>query len=187
MKIYTQGGDAGQTGLLGGHRVWKNSPCLEVIGALDELNSMLGLIRAEPLPEEVSRILEPLQNALFVAGSELASVGAAEQSCPRITREHIHALEAAIDRCQAKLPPIKGFILPGGVRSAAMLHIARTICRRAERHLAALVQSDKKAVSSEMLAYINRVSDLLFVLARLSNALAGISDALWKKAPVAHD
>ena len=182
MKIYTRRGDTGQTGLLGGLQVWKNSPRLGVVGALDELNSMLGLIRAEPLPEEIERILEPLQNELFVAGSELASAGAAEPQCPGIANGHIQALEATIDRCQAKLPPIKGFILPGGVRSAAMLHIARTICRRAERHLAALVQSDEKAVSPEMLAYINRLSDLLFVLARLSNAVADIGDAQWRKA-----
>jgi cob(I)alamin adenosyltransferase len=181
MKIYTRRGDTGETGLLGGASVWKNSPRMDVIGTLDELNAELGLLRTERLPEEIDRLLERLQNELFSAGSEIASSSPAESPCPRIAKEHIQDLEATIDQFDAKLLPLKGFILPGGVRSAAMFHISRTICRRAERHLAALVQADKKAVSADMLAYINRLSDLFFVLARLSNAQAGVADVPWKK------
>jgi len=181
MKIYTCRGDAGETDLLGGVRVWKNSPRLEAIGTLDELNATLGLLRAERLPEEIDRLLELLQNELFSAGTELASVSPVESPCPTITAGHIQAIEATIDRYETKLPPLKGFILPGGVRTAAMFHVARTICRRAERKLAALVQLDKQAVSPSMLAYINRLSDLLFILARLSDAQAGVADVPWKK------
>jgi cob(I)alamin adenosyltransferase len=181
MKIYTRRGDTGETGLLGGARVWKNSPRLEVIGALDELNAELGLLRTERLPEEIDRLLERLQNELFCAGTEIASSSPAESPCPKIGKEHIQELEATIDQYDARLLPLKGFILPGGVRSAAMFHVARTICRRAERHLAALVQADPKAVSMDMLSYINRLSDLFFVLARLSNVEAGVADVPWKK------
>ncbi len=181
MKIYTRRGDTGETGLLGGVRVWKDSPRLDVIGTIDELNAALGLIRVERLPEEFDRLLERLQNELFSAGTELASSSPAESPCPRIAKQHIQALEATINQYDAKLLPIKGFILPGGVRPAALFHVARTICRRAERHLATLVQTDKKAVSPDMLAYINRLSDLFFVLARISNSQAGIGDVPWKK------
>jgi cob(I)alamin adenosyltransferase len=181
MKIYTRRGDTGETGLLGGVRVWKNSPRLDVIGTLDELNAELGLLRTERLPEDIDRLLERLQNELFNAGTELAAASPAESPCQIIGKQHIQELEATIDQYDARLPPLKGFVLPGGVRSAAMFHIARTICRRAERHLAALVQTDKMAVSAEMLSYINRLSDLFFILARLSNAQAGVADVPWKK------
>jgi cob(I)alamin adenosyltransferase len=181
MKIYTRHGDTGETGLLSGVRVWKNSPRLEVIGTIDELNATLGLLRTERLPEEIDRLLERLQNELFNAGTELAAASPAESPCPAIAAQNIQEIEAAIDQSDARLQPLKGFVLPGGVRSAALFHIARTICRRAERQLAALVQLDKQAVSPSMLAYINRLSDLFFVLARLSNAQAGVADMPWKK------
>jgi cob(I)alamin adenosyltransferase len=181
MKIYTRHGDTGETGLLSGVRVWKNSPRLDVIGTLDELNATLGLLRSERLPEQTDRLLEQLQNELFDAGTELAAASPAESPCPAISARHIQEIEATIDQYDAKLPPLTGFVLPGGVRSAAMFHVARTICRRAERQLAALVQLDRQAVSPSMLAYINRLSDLLFVLARLSNAQAGVADMPWKK------
>jgi cob(I)alamin adenosyltransferase len=167
--------------LLDGVRVWKNSPRLDAIGTLDELNAVLGLLRIERVPEEIDRLLERLQNELFSAGTELASSSPAESPCPSIAKGHIQEIEATIDQYDAKLQPLKGFILPGGVRSAAMFHVARTICRRAERHLAALIQIDKQAVSADMLAYINRLSDLFYVLARLSNAQAGVADVTWKK------
>jgi cob(I)alamin adenosyltransferase len=181
MKIYTRRGDTGETSLLGGASVWKNSPRMDVIGTFDELNAELGLLRTERLPEEIDRLLERLQNELFSAGSEIASSSPAESPCPRIGKKHIQDLEATIDHYDARLLPLKGFILPGGIRSAAMFHVARTICRRAERHLAALVQSDTKAVSMDMMAYINRLSDLFFILARISNVQAGVADMLWKK------
>jgi cob(I)alamin adenosyltransferase len=181
MKIYTRRGDTGETDLLHGVRVWKSSPCLDAIGTLDELSATLGLLRIERVPEEIDRLLERLQNELFCAGTELASAPSAESPCPRIAKGHIQAIEATIDQYDARLQPLKGFILPGGVRAAAMFHVARTICRRAERHLAALIQVDKQAVSADMMAYINRLSDLFFVLARLSNAQAGVADVPWKK------
>jgi cob(I)alamin adenosyltransferase len=181
MKIYTRQGDTGETGLLSGVRVWKNSPRLEVIGTLDELNATLGLLRTERLPEEPDRLLERLQNELFNAGTELAAASPADSPSPAIAAQQVQEIEETIDQYEAKLLPLKGFILPGGVRSAAMFHVARTICRRAERQLVALVQLDKQAASPSMLAYLNRLSDLFFVLARLSNAQAGIADMPWKK------
>jgi len=181
MKIYTRLGDAGETGLLGGVRALKNSPTLNAIGEIDELNAALGLICAEGLPHDIDKVLEQLQNELFGAGAELASVQSVEPRGPRIAQSHVQAIEACIDRYEAKLQPLKGFILPGGVRSAAMFHVARTICRRAERQLVSLTEVDKHAVSAGMLAYINRLSDLLFVLARHCNAEAGVSDIQWKK------
>ncbi len=181
MKIYTRSGDGGETDLPGGGRVWKNSPRLDACGTIDELNAMLGLVRAEHLPEDIDRLLERLQNELFNAGGELAAVAPAKSPCPIISPRHVEAIEESIDQYEAELPPLKGFILPGGVRSAALLHVARTICRRAERNLVALVQTDKQAVSQSILAYINRLSDLLFVLARLFNAQSGKADVFWKK------
>jgi cob(I)alamin adenosyltransferase len=179
MKIYTRRGNTGETGLLGGIRVWKNSPRLDAIGAVDELNAAIGLARAEKLPEDIDRVLERLQNELFNAGAELAAPTPAQSPCPIISESHIREIETNIDQCQAKLPPLTGFILPGGVRSAALFHAARTICRRAERQLVALVQIEKQAVSPHMLAYINRLSDLCFVLARLENARASVADVPW--------
>jgi cob(I)alamin adenosyltransferase len=181
MKIYTRSGDKGETDLPGGGRVWKNSPRLAACGTLDELNAVLGLVRSENLPEDLDRLVEGLQNELLSAGSQLATVASAKTSCPTIEEKQIQALETAIDRYEARLPPIKGFILPGGVRSAALFHVARTICRRAERELVTASQVEKHLVSSRILAYINRLSDLLYVLARFSNAQANIIDRSWEK------
>jgi cob(I)alamin adenosyltransferase len=181
MKIYTRTGDGGETDLPGGGRVWKNSPRLAACGALDELSAALGLVRTENLPEEIDQLVERLQNQLLSAGSELATVAPAKTPCPTIEKEQIQALETAIDRYEARLPPIKGFLLPGGTRAAALFHIARTICRRAERELVTASQIEKQPVSSLVLAYINRLSDLLYVLARFSNAQANVIDRPWKK------
>jgi cob(I)alamin adenosyltransferase len=179
MKIYTRRGDTGETALLGGVRVWKNSPRLDAIGGIDELNAAIGLVRAENLPEDVDRMLKRLQNDLFNVVAELAAPTPAESPCPTIAESHVREIETYIDQCQDKLQPLTVFILPGGARSAALFHLARTICRRAERQLVALVQIDKQAVSPPMLAYINRLSDLCFVLARLENARSGVADAPW--------
>jgi cob(I)alamin adenosyltransferase len=182
VKIYTRLGDNGETGLLHGVRAWKNSPRLDAIGAIDELNAALGLIRTEDLSEAIDRILERVQNELFSAGTELASTNPAKMPFTPIAAQNIQAIEASIDHYETELQPLKGFILPGGVRAAAMIHVARTICRRAERQLVALVQVEDKAVSKDMLAYINRLSDLLFVLARVINSQSGVSDTPLKKA-----
>jgi len=181
MKIYTRSGDGGETNLLHGVRVWKNSPRLEVCGTLDELNAMLGLVRAEKLPDDMDRLLGGLQNDLFNMGTELATVAPATPPCPTISAKQVQAIEEAIDRYDAGLQPLKGFILPGGIRCAALLHVSRTICRRAERHLIALMQVENKAVSGNMLAYINRLSDFLYVLARTCNANASVMEEPWSR------
>jgi cob(I)alamin adenosyltransferase len=181
MKISTRAGDRGETGLLHGRRVWKNTPRLDVCGTLDELNAVLGMVRAEELPAEVDALLEPVQHSLFNAGTELAAVLPDVSPCPTIGAEHIQAIERHIERIEAVLPPLENFILPGGTRAAAALHLAGTVCRRAERHLVALAQIEPNAVSPNMLAYINRLSDFFFILARFCNAQTGMADVYWKK------
>jgi cob(I)alamin adenosyltransferase len=182
MKIYTKTGDAGETGLVGGERVWKNSPRLDVCGTYDELNAMLGLARSErTLPEEMDRLFEKFQNDLFNAGSEMATVPPAVAKCPVLGQEHIERIEKAIDRYEADLPLLTNFILPGGCRTAALLHVARTLCRRAERNLVALQQLEPGSINTIQLAYLNRLGDLLFVLARAVNHAAGVADIPWRK------
>jgi cob(I)alamin adenosyltransferase len=182
MKIYTKTGDSGETGLFGGQRVWKNSPRLEVCGAYDELNALLGLVRCEQtLPEKVDQLLDQFQNDLFNAGSEMATVPPAAPQCPTLVQKHVQRIEAAIDEFEALLPPLTSFILPGGCRAAALLHVARTICRRAERKLVALQQLEAGAINTFQLVYLNRLGDLLFVLARTMNHQAGIPDVHWRK------
>jgi cob(I)alamin adenosyltransferase len=182
MKIYTKTGDSGETGLVGGERVWKNSPRLEVCGTYDELNAVLGFARsAASLPDDVSRLLEQFQNDLFNAGSEIATAPPAGPRCPVLGQEHVRRIEDAIDRFEATLPPLSAFILPGGCHAAALLHVARTICRRAERRLVALQQTEPDAISSSQLVYLNRLGDLLFVLARAANQQTGVSDSPWRK------
>jgi cob(I)alamin adenosyltransferase len=182
MKIYTKTGDAGETGLVGGERVLKNTPRLEVCGTYDELNAMLGLVRSnETLPADVDRLLGQFQNDLFNAGSEIATAPPASPRCPVLGDNHVRRIEATIDRFEAALPPLSGFILPGGCRAAALLHVARTTCRRAERKLVALQQIEPGAISHFQLVYLNRLGDLLFVLARAVNQQAGIADVPWQK------
>jgi cob(I)alamin adenosyltransferase len=182
MKIYTKTGDSGETGLVGGRRVWKNSPRLEVCGAYDELNALLGLVRSERgVPEEVDQLLEQFQNDLFNAGSEMATVPPAVPQCPVLGPEQIERIEMAIDRFEAALPPLSSFILPGGCRAAALLHLARTVCRRAERQLVAVQQLEAESVNTAQLVYLNRLGDLLFVLARAVNQQSGIPDTPWRK------
>jgi cob(I)alamin adenosyltransferase len=184
MKIFTKTGDAGETGLLGGQRIWKNSPRLEVCGDYDELNAVLGLVRStQALPEKVNCLLEQFQNDLFNAGSETATVPPATPQCSVLGQGHIDRIEAAIDQFEAGLPPLSNFILPGGCPAAAMLHVARTICRRAERKLVALYRHESAAINKSQLVYLNRLGDLLFVLARAMNHQTGIPDAPWRKAP----
>jgi cob(I)alamin adenosyltransferase len=182
MKIYTRTGDSGETGLLGGQRAWKNSPRLEVCGAYDELNAVLGLVRSEQnLPEQIDGLLVLIQNDLFNAGSETATVPPEKPWCPVLGKEQIERIEQAIDLFDSNLPPLAGFILPGGCRTAALLHVARTVCRRAERHLVSLQQAEPTAINANQLVYSNRLGDLLFVLARAVNHQAGIPDVPWRK------
>ena len=180
MKIYTRTGDQGETGIPGGQRVRKDDPRTEACGAVDELNCSLGLARAESPPRAIDALLEEVQHQLFRLGAQLASPGHAAKEPPAIAQEHIDRLEAAIDAAQEELQPLAGFILPGGTRAAALLHAARAVCRRAERRVVSLAHSEP-AVGTLPIAYLNRLGDLLFVLARLANARSGTGDVLWRK------
>jgi cob(I)alamin adenosyltransferase len=181
VKIYTKTGDAGETGLFGGGRVGKDHPRVAAYGAVDELNAALGLAASlEPRAFE-RELLETVQRDLFTIGAELASPDPAKLAKslpgPRLGDAAVEALEDAIDRTEAALPPLKQFILPGGTSKAAALQLARAVCRRAER--AAVTLSRDAAVSPAILKYLNRLSDLLFVLGRAANAVAGLSDVPW--------
>ena len=173
-KIYTRTGDAGTTGLADGSRVTKDAPRIEAIGAVDELNSVLGALLSEKLPDAVRACLDNVQNDLFDLGGELSVPGHAIMS-----NAHVERLERALDGFNKALPPLKDFILPAGSRPAALAHVARTVCRRAERRLVSL--SRKQKVAPALLAYVNRLSDLLFVLARGLNRVAGRPDVLWQQ------
>jgi cob(I)alamin adenosyltransferase len=173
-RIYTRTGDAGITGLGDGSRVGKDSPRIAALGDTDELNSLLGVILVEELPDAVRELLVGIQHDLFDLGGELSVPGAAFLQPGQPAR-----LEAAIDRYNGELSPLKEFVLPGGGRAAALTHLARTVCRRAERSLVALAAS--QPVSAAARQYLNRLSDLLFVLARWLNKTAGSGDVLWQK------
>ncbi|HKD37742.1 MAG TPA: cob(I)yrinic acid a,c-diamide adenosyltransferase [Pirellulales bacterium] len=179
MKIYTKTGDRGETGLFGGPRVRKDSPRIEAYGTVDELNAFLGFARCEPLPAEIDQFLSRIQSALFKVGAELATPDPARHGTSVIGGKEIADLERAIDRFDASLEPLKQFILPGGTRGAAALHVARTVCRRAERRVVALANSADGTISVDLIVYLNRLSDLLFVLARAVNAAAGQADVPW--------
>ncbi len=180
MKIYTKTGDAGQTGLFAGSRVSKNHPRIEAYGTVDELNANIGLARTLAAPAELDQLLETIQHALFAVGAELATQDPQAHGTALIDEPDIAALETAIDTNEAKLPPLKQFILPTGSPLAATLHVSRGICRRAERCLVTL-QDSEPDISLVILRYLNRLGDLLFVLARVANAAAGIADAGWQK------
>ena len=180
MRIYTRGGDAGQTGLFGGARVPKSDARVASYGEVDELNAVLGISRAQALPAEVEAILARAQDQLFTLGSELATPEPekARVAIPKTQPAWATALEGAIDAIDAEVPPLKSFILPGGTAAAAHLHLARTVCRRAERAVVALGQSTP--LDPEIVRYLNRLSDYLFMAARLANHRAGVADVAWK-------
>ncbi|MEO8385937.1 MAG: cob(I)yrinic acid a,c-diamide adenosyltransferase [Betaproteobacteria bacterium] len=173
-KITTRTGDAGTTGLGDGTRVRKNALRVVVIGDVDELNSMLGLLLTEPLPDSARATLVRIQNQLFDLGGEICIPGTAV-----LTSEHVSFLDGESSRLNADLGPLKEFILPGGSRAASCCHLARTIARRAERSLVALADSDP--VSALSLQYLNRLSDFLFILARTLNRHAGVVDVCWRR------
>jgi cob(I)alamin adenosyltransferase len=173
-KIVTRTGDAGTTGLGDGSRVAKGSQRIEAIGAVDELNSTVGLLLSETLPDTCASVLIDVQHDLFDLGGELSIPGHVA-----VTDAHVLRLEAAVERLNANLSPLKEFILPGGTRPASLAHIARTVCRRAERALVRLAHGEP--VSDPARKYLNRLSDLLFVMARVLNREAKIDDVLWRK------
>jgi cob(I)alamin adenosyltransferase len=184
MKIYTRTGDQGETGLLGGGRVPKDHPRILAVGAIDELNAALGVVRChtssdEPF-SEMDRTLADIQHQLFACGSELGSPDANQRSARLITDATIAELEQSIDRFEATLPPLHEFILPGGCPASAALHVARGICRRAERTL--VTASRTETLRVELIQYLNRLGDLLFVVARAANQVAGSQDIPWRKA-----
>ena len=173
-KIVTRTGDTGTTGLGDGSRVDKDSARIDAVGAVDELNSTLGLLLAETLPDAVAACLTEVQHDLFDLGGELSIPGHAAVNEPQVLR-----LEEAVERFNADLPPLKEFTLPGGTRAASLAHVARTVCRRAERSLVHLGAS--ATVRDPVRKYVNRLSDLLFIVARVLNRDAGRTDVLWRK------
>lgn len=173
-KIYTRTGDDGSTGLDAHTRLPKDDARIEAMGEIDELNSALGMLLTEPLPEEARKLLVGIQHRLFDLGGELAM-----PEYQTLSGTDTSALETAIDHWNESLPPLKEFILPGGSRAGSQCHVARTICRRAERRLVHLNHSISQR--PEMLRYLNRLSDLLFVLARVLNREAGMEAVYWQK------
>ncbi len=202
MPIYTGGGDDGTTSLFGGERVAKHALRMELIGTIDELSAALGMAATHLLGGNVklvtrewarrtldvhqpgedptlAALLQRIQGELFIMGADVATPHEARAyTIPRITKEHTTALETAIDAADAKLSPLTDFVLPGGTHAAAALHLARAVCRRAERIAVALAQEEE--LSKPILVYLNRLSDLLFTLARLANHQAGVKDVLSK-------
>lgn len=179
MKIYTRTGDDGTTSLYGGSRLSKGDPRVGAYGTIDETNSVLGLARAYGLPADVDEVLEAVQRDLFVLGAELASGHNADAKLGMdlIGPDDITRLEAAIDAAEQGLPALRTFILPGGAVAASTLHLARTVARRAERELVHL--AGQSTVRPELVMYANRLSDLLFVLARRVNHAQGVGDVPW--------
>ena len=181
MKIYTKTGDTGDTGLFGGGRVPKDDPRVEAYGDVDELNAVIGMARAIELMPRVDEVLVPLQRDLFAIGALLATPDrekmAQHLEKARIDDRRIAELEQAIDDAESELEPLRAFILPGGTPKAAALHVARTVCRRAERHVVQLQHAVE--LPSLVVIYLNRLSDLLFTLARLANKRAGAGEVTW--------
>jgi cob(I)alamin adenosyltransferase len=180
VKIYTRRGDAGETDLLGGPRVAKDHLRVEAYGAVDELNACLGLCAALTGHEDLRKLAREIQAQLFDLGAYLASPESGRRSkagIPEPRSEDVDALERSIDGLEQELEPLRRFILPGGTSAAAALHAARTVCRRAERRAVALHR--EQSLSQASLGYLNRLSDLLFVMARVENRRAGVADVEW--------
>lgn len=181
MKIYTKTGDEGETGLFAGPRVRKDDARIEAYGTVDELNAALGLARCQPLPAAVERTLLAVQSELFSVGAELATPEPEKHGMDLVGDSHIAALEQAIDELEALLPPLRRFILPAGSQGACLLHLARSICRRAERHVVTLAHVPGVVVSGRVIRYLNRLGDYLFVAARAANQAAGAVEVEWEK------
>jgi cob(I)alamin adenosyltransferase len=183
MKIYTRTGDKGDTALFGGQRVPKDALRVEAYGTIDELNSTLGLALAAECDREIASVLSPIQSRLFDLGADLATpLGTDRSNIHRIDETDASELEGIIDRFEQNLPPIKNFVLPGGTISAAQIHFSRTVCRRAERICVRLSRNED--IGDWIVVYLNRLSDLLFVLARAANHRAGIAEIQWKPQPI---
>lgn len=180
-RIYTRTGDRGQTGLFGGGRVQKDHSRVEAYGAVDELNAAIGSALVATSYQEVSEILRTVQKDLFALGARLATpapqAGRKQPALPALPRDRISAMEAWIDGAEEELPPLRAFILPGGSAAGAALHLARTVCRRAERRVVRL--AGEEDMDDDVVVYLNRLSDLLFMLARVVNHRAGAEEVEW--------
>ena len=183
MKIYTKTGDAGDTGLFGGGRVPKSHPRVEAYGEVDELNATIGLARSIEMMPRIDEVLAPIQRDLFAIGALLATPDREKMrqhlEKARVDEERVSELEHAIDDGDRELEPLKSFILPGGTPKAAALHVARTVCRRAERRVVELQELHETEIPQLVVIYLNRLSDLLFTLARLANRRAGAGEVTW--------
>lgn len=180
MKIYTKTGDRGETGLIGGTRVLKSALRVEAYGEVDELNAILGYARMRLTDQAINERLLEIQRDLFAIGAQLADPrGQVEKKAEKaaVSEVQVKELEALIDRYDAMLPPLRSFILPGGAEPGAILHLARAVCRRAERRMVALAQ--ETPLPAVLLVYINRLSDLLFILARAINRESGVEEIPW--------
>ena len=181
MKIYTKTGDEGLTGLFGGGRVSKDDPRVEAYGDVDELNAVLGVVRAADVMPRIDEVLVPIQRDLFSIGALLATPDLTKMhqhlEKAQIHDERIAELELEIDACDRELEPLRAFIVPGGTPRAAALHVARTVCRRAERRVIHLQREVE--IPQIVVVYLNRLSDLLFTLARLANARSGAGEVTW--------
>ncbi|MFO0689000.1 MAG: cob(I)yrinic acid a,c-diamide adenosyltransferase [Myxococcota bacterium] len=187
MKIYTRRGDTGQTDLFGGERVGKDAQRVSAYGDVDELNASLGAAIAAGVDAELEAPLARIQSALFNLGASLATPDPAHRrkaNVAGVDAGDIEALEALIDRLEAGLAPLTTFILPGGSPSAALFHVARTVCRRAERAVVHLAATPGESVEPNATRYLNRLSDLLFVIARHENARRGVADVAWSRRTV---
>lgn len=179
MKIYTKSGDEGETGLLGGIRISKAHLAVKVCGALDETNSFVGLAGCESMPDDVATLLTTIQHDLFDLGSRVAACMSETGRSAEFPSSRATELEQQIDHFQAELEPLKAFILPSGCRAGCTLHLARSVCRRAERELVELINSSIEVSLASELVYLNRLGDLLFVIARVVNARAGQLETEW--------
>jgi cob(I)alamin adenosyltransferase len=181
MKIYTKTGDAGETGLFGGGRVSKDDPRVEAYGDVDELNAVLGLVRAVEMMPRIDEVLVPIQRDLFSIGALLSTPDLEKMhdhlAKAQVDEGRISELEQAIDACDKELEPLRAFIVPGGTPKAAALHVARTVCRRAERRVIHLQRNVE--IPQIVVVYLNRLSDLLFTLARVANTRAGAGEVTW--------
>lgn len=178
-RVYTRTGDDGTTSLGSGQRVAKDSLRIDAYGTVDELNSQIGVALAAGLNDEIAAPLREIQNDLFHLGSDLCILeeDKARLPVPRIEERHVNALERLMDRLSEELSPLENFVLPGGSSGAAHLHVARTVCRRAERLLVSLARTER--VGPQTIEYVNRLSDALFVMARHENKRRGVADVLW--------
>lgn len=180
VKIYTKTGDTGTTSLIGGKRLPKNHIRLEAYGTIDELNSYLGLVRSQPIENEIKEQIIKIQNALFTIGSNLASENPENlKNFPKISQSDIDFLEKKIDAFEKTLPKMTNFVLPGGSTIVGMCHVARSVCRRAERKIVELSQNEQ--IEKQLLIYINRLSDYLFVLSRKLSFNSNVEEIEWKK------